>query len=335
VTNASWSSNAVLWLTEKCRLSMGGSQVEWRFVVAAEPSYLRWDCDGAIGWAQLQGNLMQIDAPANKLRFLRRLPAKARRWVQVGIVTNSDVLVLSVPCGTASTNATLVLDTGDASGVNVPLQRWKTWKAAHPHQPMTLRTFGTFDGDIVVEEEMWADQFSLGPLTLAGLPVSEDLTRFGASFGPQNEAVVGLAALRRLDLIVDWPHGVAYVEPKRTTPPAYRQNRLGASFVPPTPQSDELVASVVDGSPAQEAGVRNGDVLLSINGVDFTRWRERRLTGGGGPFEAAPGTKVTLTLKRDGKVFKAVAILRQILGPSSERHGTGAAAVPPPCLACR
>jgi C-terminal processing protease CtpA/Prc len=81
---------------------------------------------------------------------------------------------------------------------------------------------------------------------------------------------LGLEALKRLDLIVDGKHGMAYLRPKQTRSVPGDHNRLGAVFVPRDDQSDDLVAHVLEGSPAFEAGIRNGDVLLSIGGRDLT-----------------------------------------------------------------
>jgi predicted metalloprotease with PDZ domain len=67
--------------------------------------------------------------------------------------------------------------------------------------------------------------------------------------------------------------GLAYVRAKKTvaTPPDH--NRLGAVFVPIESQSDDLIAHVIAGGPAYDAGVRDGDVLLKIDKLDVTRWR--------------------------------------------------------------
>jgi C-terminal processing protease CtpA/Prc len=48
---------------------------------------------------------------------------------------------------------------------------------------------------------------------------------------------------------------------------------MGAVFTPPGLQGDDLVARVVDGSPAHEAGIRNADVLLRVGELDATKWR--------------------------------------------------------------
>ena len=96
-----------------------------------------------------------------------------------------------------------------------------------------------------------------------------------------------------------------------------------------------MLATVLDGSPAYEAGVRNGDVL---SGVDVPRqpnpktntyyqhlFQGLRVTGRADPksstppiqaiFEGPAGTKLTITLERGSQTVKATAVLRDIVAP--------------------
>jgi S1-C subfamily serine protease len=165
------------------------------------------------------------------------------------------------------------------------------------------------------EEQAWAEKFSLGPLELTDVLIEEAADRIFSARLPDYAGTLGLEALKRLDLIVDGKHGIAYLRPKQTTSAPGDHNRLGAVFVPRDDQSDDLVARVLDGSPAFEGGIRNGDVLLSVGGRDVTTWR----TDPGDPynwaFESPAGTALELTVKRGDLTFKATVLLREILKP--------------------
>ena len=75
-------------------------------------------------------------------------------------------------------------------------------------------------------------------------------------------ATLGLAALDRQDVIMDGKNGVVYFARQPSSVKPNQHNRLGADFVTSDLQHDDLVAHVAAGSPAEMAGIRNGDLLL-------------------------------------------------------------------------
>ena len=89
------------------------------------------------------------------------------------------------------------------------------------------------------------------------------------------EATLGLAALKRLDIVIDGKHGIAYLRPKKTPPLPYQHNRLGADFIPQDSHNDDLIAHVANGSPAYEAGIRDGDILLKEGEKDVHKMAHR------------------------------------------------------------
>lgn len=58
-----------------------------------------------------------------------------------------------------------------------------------------------------------------------------------------------------------------------------------------------IVGEVTEGSPADEAGLRQDDVILSYNGKPIKSWGEFRTAIG----TSSPGTKIKLGINRDGK----------------------------------
>ena len=134
---------------------------------------------------------------------------------------------------------------------------------------------------------------------------------------PRYLATLGLEALRHLDLVVDGKHGVAYVRPLEASLSDYHY-RAGVAFVPEDlqhPKADRF-ARVLEGTPAYEAGIRNGDVLLKVNGRSWTELPE-------GPNDVSmqhpPGTSVAFTVRRGGTTFTATVVLQELLAPKSEK----------------
>ncbi len=81
---------------------------------------------------------------------------------------------------------------------------------------------------------------------------------------------------------------------------------LGVSVRPMPPEQSEsglkgvVVEGVVEGAPAEKAGVKKGDVIVAVNDQPIVTPPEltRRIVG------MPPGTRVELSLVRDGKSFK-------------------------------
>ncbi len=301
--------------TEECLFRLQDNKLKTRFRVFKAPAYLGAEFDGVLGWAPLHRNRFKIDAEAGTVTLLAKVPREALTWTKLLVVRKAVCLELELP-GSNGPPSTLFVDTGDDRGVGLVPHDWREWRRSHAGAPVTLTAFFTPGTGLLVKEEGWANKLELGPLVLSGVPVTEAMPV--AMVAPRFQASLGLAALRRLHVVIDGKGDVAYVRPKHTVAPAYGHNRLGAVFVPATGNSDDLIAQVAEGSPAQEAGIRAGDVLLKIDEVDATKWRTDPTVLPLSRFLNRPaGTRLDLTLKREGQTLQISAVLRDILSPES------------------
>jgi hypothetical protein len=300
--------------TEQCWFQLQDSKLKTRFRVYDPPAFLDMGFDGVVGWGPLRRNRFQVDAEARTVTWLPKVPREALTWAKLRLVRRSPCLELELPRSNGPPS-TLFVDTGNYTGVGLSPQGWQDWRRSHPGAPITLTALFTPSAGLLVKEESWANRLELGPVVLTDVPVTEAIPL--AVIAPHFRASLGLAALKRVEMVIDGRGGVAYLRPKQTTAPAYEHNRLGAVFVPAA-LSDDLTAQVVEGSPAAEAGIRTGDVLLKIADVDVTRWRTDPTVLPLSRFWARPaGTKLALTLRREGQPFKAAPTLRDILSPGS------------------
>ncbi len=317
------------WLTDECTIRLpwcfwGFARAKGRLAVVEIPAFMREsiNMDGAVGWSIVRQRIVELDAVRQKFRFLRRLPKGANGWTRFTLKTNAPwgrVLALEMPEPDGS-KGVIFVDTGAlGTGVTLSRQRWQEWKVAHTNQHTTLVVKYGPEAGTFVREQGLADQLCLGALNLADVLI-EEADPVTPRRLPDYAATFGLEALKRLDFIVDGKRGVAHLRTKQTPPPAYEHNRLGAVFVPRDEQSEDLVAHVMDNSPASEAGIRNGDLLLRIGERDVTNWRTNQCGGWNSwslPFSGPAGTRLELTLGRGNETLSTTVVLREILVPGT------------------
>lgn len=318
-----------LGLTEPCTLDFWNSTITTPLAIDHMPSYVKPDMDGVIGWTQLRGKILQFDAAARVVQPLDQLPAKVAGWSKFRVLPNRQIMTLEVPATAGGPPGLIFVDTGNPGGVGLAPGHWAQWRAAHPGEPATLRLYYTpaargLRGPLtnpaapgtVVAEEMWAHEISLGPLQLTETPVGESDPATAAWGGPRHVATFGMAALRRLDFIYDGQAGYVYLQPKTTPPAPYPHNRIGAVFTPADDTNDYLVARVEPGGPADRAGLRNGDLLTTLNGHNHLNWLLHPEVGMAN-FEWLWVSSVHLRILRGDEELFFNIVLENILGPQN------------------
>jgi len=304
--------------TEPFALTIWGVSLRASFGVLDVPVPFR--LDGLLGWPALSKNVIHFDG--RNAGFLDRVPPEAAAWLKLPLRAGAATLGLDIP-GRAGGTETLVVDTGGLDGISLDAREWRQWTATHPNRPRTLVARYMPGASLRVQELTWTDEISIGPLTINGVFLRE-ANIAETAVAPAYRATVGLMALRRLDLIVDRKNGVAYIRPRAAPAPSPPHNRLGAVFVPSDlEKGNDLVGIVLNDSPAWEAGIRDGDVLLRIGDMDVSTWRSDPDAKPGRFFERPAGTKLELTLRRGEKEFRITVVLRNLLGPGlASRSGS-------------
>ncbi len=304
--------------TEPCEVRLLGNVLRMPLGVVEMPSFLDMHADGVLGWGAIQDNVLAINAVSSTIGFAEQVPKDVTTWTHFRLQRGSGFLSLEIPHEGSPAGVVLV-DTGFTGGVAVPALTWQAWRNAHRHAPETLDSYFMPGAGLVVRKESWANAIAFGALTLTEVPLIEANQAQEALGASAYEASLGLAALKRLDFVIDGKNGIAYLRQKNSPPPPYPHNRLGAVFVPPDERSDSLVAHLASNSPAQEAGICNGDILLKIGDLDATKWRSDPAVSPLSRFWMQPaGTKLDLTLKRQSATYRTTVMLRQILGPALE-----------------
>ena len=201
-------------LSEECTLLIGPTTGRTRFSVVDTPSYIQWEEDGVLGWPPISGNIIRIDSGSRTVAFLAAVPEEVVGWTRFR-VRPGPTLCLE-PIGDRAAKLVLVIDTGSEGGAALAPARWREWKRAHSNEPVTLDAFFMPGAGLMVKEQGWAKDLALGPLHLTDVPIVEANVAEISLGATQFAASLGLAALARLDFIVDGKQGVAYLRPKMT-----------------------------------------------------------------------------------------------------------------------
>lgn len=298
---------------EPCQVDLGEHSTQMHFVVVDVPRPLQTQIDGVLSWRGYSSGIVAILWDDRQAGPVAEVPPQARRWLKAPLRSEEWMLGFTV-AGEDGQERAVYIDTGSPSGVALSGRRWKQWLAEHPDAPATLEATYSPAHGLVVAEVRWADRLVFGPLVLPDVPIRKVEPAIERLY-PACEAVLSLFALTRLDVVIDGKDQRIYLRPRADAKSVYDYNRLGAVFAPRNMKSQDLLAHVLELTPAHRAGIRSGDVLLRIDGLDATRWRTDPKVLPLSRFWARPaGTRLRLSLRRGGKPYEATVELRNILG---------------------
>jgi predicted metalloprotease with PDZ domain len=117
------------------------------------------------------------------------------------------------------------------------------------------------------------------------------------------DGLLGLEALRRLDLFIDAGANALWIRPNGLVGQAFRYNRSGMALG--SVQGRLAVVRVQPGSPAETAGLAVGDLIILPDSMTAGALRHA--------LSDEPGVVITFQAARDGKVFPVRLVLRDLI----------------------
>ena len=154
-----------------------------------------------------------------------------------------------------------------------------------------------------------AKELRIGSVVVRDLVIRLSTQKTGLTTSSDMAGLIGPDVLAQFDLTVDYPHNRIILEKNQQYGQRDSYDRAGMWMG----QDGEnfSVIDVIPGGPAAEAGVRQGDTILAIDGVPTSqlvlpdvRQKIRR---------EAVGNRIALSLESNGKPHIAVIVLRDLV----------------------
>ena len=163
-----------------------------------------------------------------------------------------------------SVPVTLLLDTGAGGSIHLTPSFFEN----HPEFMNGRSTFETVIQGVGGEETI--SGFRVGEITLGDYTVPCGLCSSfdGGDMFSQYDGILGNAVLSRFILYLDYSSGRIILEPSSLFEEGLPESLTGMGLE--IENSSLLVSKVIQGSPAEEAGILEGDILLEISGIPVT-----------------------------------------------------------------
>jgi len=173
----------------------------------------------------------------------------------------------TVADGTAARTARLLVDTGAGHALSLEPS------LLAPTKPLSDLIIGWGSNGVARGDIGTVESLRLGDVQLRNVitsfPTGGPWTSIGDVQGETIHGNIGQRILRRFHVIFDVPGRRLILEPGPTLDDPFVFDTTGLALAPWSPGSEELeIVEVIPGSPAAEAGIRAGDVLLAIDGRD-------------------------------------------------------------------
>ncbi|HEU4561062.1 MAG TPA: PDZ domain-containing protein [Longimicrobium sp.] len=268
--------------------------------------------DGTIGFDFLSRYVVEIDYRAQRLRLYR--PAGwtyrgAGMAVPISLQMRIPVVEATIaPAGRAPLTARLALDLGSG---NLAVRLVAPFVETHglAQLPGIDAPIGTGVGGTIVGRLARLDSMSLGTLRVAAPTVGLALRREGFFGATWVDGTLGSSIFRRTTLILDYPRSRVIFEPGPGFDAPFEVDMSGMSLAG-APGEPVAVTYVVAGSPAAQAGIAPGDVLVSVDGTAAT---PETIDAIRAALRSGPGATRRLVLRRGTQTREATITLRRLI----------------------
>lgn len=266
---------------------------------------------GIIGWPVIRRSLIEINLPESRWKYHDSLPDEVDQdWVSFPFIENRfGVLLFRIM--NQGEEQLVSLDTGSTGGVHLSKEDWSQW------QKETKPAWVTIDagyspatkGGFSVRKSAVADEFTIGKLQVQSVSVEETFAELMANGDeiPIEKMIIGMDTIKNRRVLIDGPGERIYFGPiVETKEKEVRINRAQATWIPDPEDQKKMIASVIKDGVAYQAGLRDGDQVLMVNGAMAANGLKDKSVRPGMVFKDPSGTRVRLLIERDGERFPII-----------------------------
>ena len=123
--------------------------------------------------------------------------------------------------------------------------------------------------------------------------------------------LLGNQLLARFEVILDYVNGTMYLKPMKNAEKRFKMDRSGLIIFAQGPELDQFVVQgMIEGSPAAEAGLEVGDVIIRLQGLTGKSYSLDRLTK---VLQKRAGKKIKIVVRRDDEKLRFKFRLRDLI----------------------
>lgn len=308
------------YLVRNTHIKMGNLSLPYQSILVLEEDvfhfseYTGVEVHGILGATTFRQYIVEIDYEA---RVIRLIPPKNFRPPRHGVTLPVEIsrskpyLITEVRSASDSTiQAKLLVDSGASLAMVIHPDTDPELKVPEKVIPgnIGMGLGGNLEGVLGILPAM-----QLGDITMKDVPAHyQEITDIiDSSFLNKRNGILGNKVLERFTVTLDYYRGVLYLEPNSLFRRPFPINKSGMLIIAAGPDLNTfLVHAVLEGSPAAQAGVKPGDVILSMNCQSF-RFLDldslyRVLSG-------KEGKTIRLRLDRDGEKLVSKFTLKNLI----------------------
>lgn len=275
-------------------LSKGGKPLEEKTEVAVVTSA---PYDGLLGWGTIQRFIWHLNIPKQHHDFYNVLPKQVKKWDKIPLVSNTDYLQILNPNGKLT-----IIDTGAPHTVYISRKRWARFKEDYPDAFVSVYSgYSPAAGGYYAYECMNIKSFRVGSLVLNNVIACESfIDKQLMGINHEIDLMLGLDAMKEHSFWIDSQGKSLYFKKVADASGSQQTyNLVGAAFIPSPDGSPPLTAKISEWSPAWNAGLRTGDIIVAINGrlrpneslIEYVTTQE--------------GARATIAFRRKGRLYTA------------------------------